>query len=380
MKPRVHRGTATGLSAWLDRIVLVDFLLIFLFLFDRYRLPGLPAGVLLAVVVALVASTRRPRFKVPHLAWYVLGYAGILAYLAIIAESHNIDWTQRILRFAILGLITWSLAEGRIDRFSAISGLAVALTFNAIAHFTGITPARYGVYVTGYFGDKNVAGLWYAAIGLLGLALFTRLRIQALWILTFGGLVYLTGSRTSIAAFLLGLAWFYLRPHVGPAFSAVFAFVSVRLLLFYESNFARIGVFSDREGTDWFREQIKIATQAKVEAAPWYGLGVGEGTVVLGNRRGQFFHSSYDTLRIEGGWPFAIIWVAAMAFIFIGIFSTKKVTSDMRAAEGSIVVILVCAWQLGEVFFTSIAFIAMGCALNARHAVPRTKKDEFCLL
>ena len=49
-----------------------------------------------------------------------------------------------------------------------------------------------------------------------------------------------------------------------------------------------------------------------------------------------------------------------------GLFSSRTLTREALAAESALVVLLVCAWQLGEVFFTSCGFIALGLALRAR--------------
>lgn len=39
---------------------------------------------------------------------------------------------------------------------------------------------------------------------------------------------------------------------------------------------------------------------------------------------------------------------------------------DLRAVEGAIIVVLVCAWQLGEVFFSALGFFIVGVALYER--------------
>ena len=57
--------------------------------------------------------------------------------------------------------------------------------------------------------------------------------------------------------------------------------------------------------------------------------------------------------------------------VALGLLSRRQtVRPELRAAEGAIIVLLVCAWQLGEVFFTSIGFFVLGAALYERFGKP----------
>ena len=194
-----------------------------------------------------------------------------------------------------------------------------------------------------------------------------------MWVLGASGLLILTGSRTSMSGFLAGLVWFWARNRVVMPARVLLAAGLIAALAFAEENLARVGIFADRSGTDFFRARIGAATDLKVEQTPWYGRGLTEAWVQLGQLERFWFHDSYAALYVEGGLVLLsfvlIVWVVVAG----GLFSTAKLTDEARAAEAALVVLLVCAWQLGEVFFTSCALITLGLALRARFSEPMTR-------
>lgn len=359
-----------------QRVVLLDVLLFALFTFDRFSLGRVPAGVALAALVVGVATLRRPTARIRYLGLMVVGYGCVLAYLLTVSLINDGDPWQRLLRFAILGAMAWALAEGRMDAFSAVLGVVLGLFVNAAAFYSGITPRDYGEFLTGWLGDKNVAGLWYSVFGVLGLWLWRSRRVQVLWVGILGALVFLTGSRTSMSAMLAALMWVALRNRLSVLGRLGLGGLLFLGLQYAEENLARIGMFANRDGTDWFREQIAFAVDAKLAGTPWYGLGLGEARVVLDNGRPQFFHDSYAALRVEGGWPLLVVWVGMLLLVAGGVFVSGQVSAAVRYGEGALVAILVCAWKLGEVFFTSAAFIVLGFLLWARFAQSLTEEER----
>ena len=360
-------------TSWMARVYPLDALLFSLFIFDRVGVGPIPAGVLLTLLIGVVAFLRAPTLRMPGLQVLAVAYAGLLAYLAIVSHDAGVDWQQRVLRMFILGILIWVLVQGRFDAYSAVLGVSLGLVVNAVAYYAGLTTDAYPPYLTGWLGDKNVSGMWYATVGILGLVLWSKQRWTLMWVLGASGLLILTGSRTSMSGFLAGLVWFWARNRVVMPARVLLAAGLIAALAFAEENLARVGIFADRSGTDFFRARIGAATDLKVEQTPWYGRGLTEAWVQLGQLERFWFHDSYAALYVEGGLVLLsfvlIVWVVVAG----GLFSTAKLTDGARAAEAALVVLLVCAWQLGEVFFTSGAFITLGLALRARFSEPMTR-------
>lgn len=306
----------------------------------------------------------------------VLVAIGLYSFLVVVSILQHMPWEQRTLRFVIILAVAAAVAARRIDTRSLIVGAMTALVANVPAFYLGLVPNNYPPYLTGLLGDKNVAGMYYALFGLLGL-LVTRGRYwSAGWLAFSGTAVFLTGSRTSISAFVLALAWLALRNRVAPLIRWVLTAFGVWVLIFVETTFARIGMFADRTGTDLFREQIEVAMADKVAATPWYGGGLNQGFVMLGGVRRMWFHDSYLQAFAEGGYVFLGATLIAFVVAGLGLFSPKlRVGRELLIAEAGIVTVLVCAWKLGEVFMTTGAFIALGIAVGARFGRERTEAD-----
>lgn len=360
-------------TSWMARVYPLDALLFGLFIFDRVGVGPIPAGVLLTLLIGVVGFLRAPTLRMPGLQVLAVAYAGLLAYLAIVSHDAGVDWQQRVLRMFILGILIWVLVQGRFDAYSAVLGVSLGLVVNAVAYYAGLTTDAYPPYLTGWLGDKNVAGMWYATFGILGLVLWSRQRWAVVWAVSVGALLFLTGSRTSMSGFLAALVWFWARSRVVMPLRLALAAGFVAALGFAEENLARLGVFSDRVGTDWYRARIDAATELKVEQTPWYGRGVTEAWVWLNDVERQWFHDSYAALYVEGG--IVLLGFALIVWVLIagGLISTRRLSREGVAAEAALVAVMVCAWKLGEVFFTSCAFITLGLALRARLSEPMTR-------
>lgn len=356
-------------------IVIIDALLFFVFMLDRVAVGPMPVGVALCALLGFLGLTRRPRVTVWFMQVLTFAYIAVLAYLAVESTINGVAWQQRLLRFALLFLLMWVVADGRVDVRSAVAGLALAMFVNAVAFYLKLTPNDYPPYLTGWLGDKNVAGLWCGIIGILGLIMLRRGPVMYVWIATFAVLLFLTGSRTSMSAYAAALIWGVARGRLGPFGRVILAGVMAWALNFLETSMARAGVFADREGTDWFRHQIELATAAKLARSPWYGSGLTTAWVKLSEERSIWFHDSYASLRIEGGIPLVIVVVGFVVIVAGGLFG-RQISRETTISEMAMVVILVCAWKLGEVFFTSIAFAAYGVALHYRYGKPYLQKRD----
>lgn len=387
LHPAVERAATTvtpqtrhqrAVREFWERIDGIDLLLGMLLIFNSYTLAGnLPVGIPLAAAIIGVGCCRHAQVKVNSGALMVCAALVVFGYLVLVSVQQGQPWEQRTARFVLILGVAVVLAQRRIDPRSLILGGCIGASLNALAFYAGLTSNNYPPYLTGFYGDKNVAGLFYAVWGVLGVAVLSR-RWAVGWLTISLVLVFLTGSRTSISAFLLGLAWLGLRNRVGLPLRVVLIGAGTWVLFLAEESFSRIGIFADRADTDSFRTQIDQATQVKVDAAPWTGSGLNQGFVMLGQVRRVWMHNSYAQAFIEGGLIFLAATIVAFAILALGPLSRARTVSRERlAAEAAVVVVLVCSWKIGESFMTTAAFVVLGIAIGARFGRPMTKADRW---
>ena len=183
---------------------------------------------------------------------------------------------------------------------SVPGGLGAALALNVPLFYAGLVPAPYGSFLTGVLADKNVAGLYYAAMPVLALALVRTRRWKLILLVAAAVCVVLTGSRTSMAGFACAVLWLWLTPRMGAGLRLVLLAVLAWAVAFAEENLARIAVFADRTGTDWLRSNIQAETAVRVAETPWYGRGLTTAYVDFGGSTWHY-HNSYAGLYTEGG-------------------------------------------------------------------------------
>lgn len=331
---------------------------------------SLTVSIAMCAVIILVGSFRRPQLDISSGGLMLLAAIVLFGYLVLVSVQQGTPWGQRIFRFSLILGMAAVIAQRRIDIRSLILGLVIGSIVNVPAFYAGLTPNDYPPYLTGWYGDKNVAGMYYAALGILGLFVFSR-RWAGGWLALSSVFLFLTGSRTSMSAFVLAVLWLALRNRVSVVMRLILTGVGVWLLVYIENTFARIGVFADRVGTDWFRGQIEQAMADKVAATPWYGGGLNEGYVILGGVRRAWFHDAYLQAFVEGGYVFLGATLIAFAIVGLGLFSSRpKVGRELLVAEAAVVVVLVCAWKIGEGFMTTIAFIVLGVVIGERLGRP----------
>jgi hypothetical protein len=364
-------------AASVGEIRIPDFLL-FALLAGAGGLPvqsvgPIPVSHLVGALICAWALTRRPTWDLGRWQLLVPLFVVGLAYvggLSMFADhsAEAADWKTRLLRMIVVTVILFVLASGRIDMRSALLGMFAVLVLNVPLFYAGLVPDTYGGYLTGIIGDKNVAGLTYCVVGLLMLWAVTSRPLQVLIVAFSASGVWLTGSRTAIAAFVAGVVWVLAAPHVrmvGRWILGVAIAVGVQLA---SEDYSRIGVFSSREGSDILRARIDAASWQKAQEAGFFGDGLGEAYVNLADGN-WFFHNSYWTALVEGGWPWLLLIVAATVLVTVRPFAGAVPFSQSVAQAGG-VAILICATRLGEVFYTSIWAIALGFALQML-AVPR---------
>ncbi|MDU7361535.1 MAG: zinc ABC transporter permease [Propionibacteriaceae bacterium] len=371
--PGRHQLHADGAASLWKSVRPLDAFLFSLFLFDRLPVAGvLPFGVGLSALLVFVGFLRKPLYQVRYHGLVMLLCAATVLYLGAVSWINDVDFAQRLLRIALLFALALTVMQGRFHWFSACVGLMISsILVNIPLFYAGVAPDLYHPYLTGWFYDKNVSGMWYACLAILGLFVIRRVKWQLVWSLGMMAVLFLTGSRTSMAAYLVGLAWFLLRNRLAWIVRLGLAGILIWTLDFAEERLARIGVFASRGSSDEFRLEIARLTHMKVSGSPWYGSGLSTAFVDMKDRT-FWFHDSYAALRVEGGIPL-VVAVAGVLFILLGlqIFSSqRKVSFRARVGEAACFVVLVCAWKLGEVFFSSVAMLVLGFTLWAHFAEP----------
>lgn len=335
-------------------------------------IPGIPNEILIFVGLIGLGAFIRPTRYIRHLQWIMLAYGLMLVHVIAVSLIHGQPWLQRSFRMALLFGFMVMLAEGRFHWKSMLTGMVISMVLiNAPAYYLGLTADYYPPYLTGFVGDKNVAGMYYALLAVAGLCLYRYAWQRVAHFLVVGVLLWLTGSRTAIMGALLGAGWFMLRTRTGVWIRLALTAVTIRFLIWFEDRFARVGVFEDRHGTDWLRDQIDAAAAVMVNNTAWYGRGLNTAWVSIPNFPHMSFHDSYAVMRIEGGYPMMAIMLGIIVLGGLGILSTKRELSHSQLAlTGALVVTLVCAWKLGEVFFTAPVFFMLAGALHERLGEP----------
>lgn len=339
------------------------------FVFDGSTVPGLPGNLpgsdTAAVVLVALAAFRRPGRNLGGAAWFVPLWMLLLIYLVFASMYNDGDWFRRAFRIAVMVALVVAIVTDRLDLRAGLQGLCVALVANILLFYAGVAPDKYGGFLTGYLGDKNVAGLYYTVIPLMAMTLMTKRRHQVVCMLAGALAVFLTGSRTSLAAYGGALIWLALTRHLGPSSRITLLVLLAAGLQYVEENFARAGMFSDRLGSDLLRERIGEAAVQKAEGASWYGLGLGE-SYVIADMRKWLFHDSYLALYVEGGWVFLLGVVVIYVFVGFRKFSTAPRSEAEIFIETATLALLICASKLGEVFLSLPGFLLLAYALTGR--------------
>ena len=371
------RSETAGVLSSVGKLRIPELVLFFGLIFEgsMFGLP-IPLNQVVMVGIILLAITRRPQVELGRLQMLVPLLVIGLFYLAMLsmfteATEFAFDWERRLLRLGLTAVFLLVLASGRIDLRSGLAGLATGMILNAIAFYLGLAPDNYGGVLSGFFMDKNVAGMAYAIVGVLVLAVVDRRWVKVALVLVFAAMVWLTGSRTSIAAMVAGVGWILIAPRlpvIGRWIFGLLIYLGVDLV---SEDYSQIGVFSNRVGSDLLRSRIDAASEVKVDGAGFFGMGLGEAYVSFPDDPGSrwLFHNSYWSALVEGGWPWLLLVLGITVVFALRPFETR-LTKPELAVQATAVTVLICAWRLGEVFFTLQWALVVGAAIwfwaNAR--------------
>ena len=358
--PRRHRETKP-----------VDFLAFFAMGFPVLVLPGigLPVNEVAPLLVCLLAANRvsTSRERVPF--WFSGGLIAVLTMLTITSYLHDLTPTRRLLHVLLYLVLATLLASGRIHIPSAARGLAFGLCTSITMSIAGFGPDNYAGRLTGYLGDPNAGGYVVAVLGLVALGLGPRGRFR--WLLIFLALsaVVLTYSRTTLLAVAFATVWLLIGRRVSVWAGAALVGAMVYVVGHIPPELTLFGPFSDRGGSDLLRQRIIAQEHVDISHSPIIGNGAGTATV---NLQGDvfFYHSSYLALQAEGGVVCLVLLVGVIVLTF---FSIARMPGDMRNGwlEASLIALMVCAVNVGEILLELPSAIAIGMAmwhrLNATH-------------
>lgn len=341
-----------------------DLVIAFLFAFiplDSITLPGtsLPVNEVAAALVVVIAIFRRSRFSQPQLVPFAL-LAALFGVAILSSLAADIMPVRRLGSIAIVIGLFLAISGGRISVVSAGRGMLLGLTVGLV-HGSAQLVAGASTYegrLTGFVGDPNTAGLTFVTMGLCAIATMKNRAWRFYGIVVVLAGVGLTLSRTSLLALGIGLAWGLVlrRMHSLLGIAAVAGLIW--LIESLRDVLQTIGPFNDRSGSDMLRERILEEEQYVVADSGLLGHGPGSATVDVDGMF-FFFHSSYLALRAEIGWIGLILMLAA---IFIVFFRMSFLPGKLRNywIEASLIGLLTCALNLGEVFLAVPMAVTVG--------------------
>lgn len=379
---RANERYRIGSSAWVQEgaadtlrkigtIRIPEFILFFLLVFEgSYGLP-IPVDIaqVSAVLISLLVLFRRPLYDLGRLQRLVPLFAVALLYLGLVSmfatpTPDAFDWKRRLFRMTLVLVMVFCIASGRLDLRSGLLGLFSGTVFNFVTFYAGIAPDNYGGVLSGWFYDKNVAGLGHAVYGFLSIFAFEKRHWRMLAGLFALGATYLTGSRTSIAALGAAILWYLLAPRLPVIGRWVLGLVVWWGFDFLQEDYSQVGAFSDRAGSDLLRSRIDAASEIRVHESPFTGQGLGEAYVKV--QDGQwFFHNSYWSAIVEGGYPWLYFLITFTVMVGMQPFRSRLTPWEF-GAQAATVILLLCSWRLGEVFMTAEWGLVIAFALQAR--------------
>lgn len=323
--------------------------------------PVPPTSIVLGVVVACAAFVV-PTRGIRRPAWATLLVLAIPAWLAITAYLNQVVEAKRTANILMLTFLVLVISSGRVCVVSVGRGAGIAVVFGAAWGFLTFGSSSYSGRLTGGWGDPNNAGMCVLVLSCLALAYVRNPQGRILIGLTSVATIAATFSRTSLFALGIVVIWVF----AGDRIKLWMRTLIVGAIVWYVTTLPQgeltAGVFAGREGSDALRDRIDDATAVAVNQHPLYGTGPGTAqTIVDGNT--FFFHNSYEALRAEGGWVFLAIVLLIYTFIFISLHRLPQ-SPRGRWIEAALIGALVCAVNLGEVFFAPPVMIALGVAIR----------------
>ncbi len=215
-----------------------------------------PLSEVAAVALCILAITQRPQRQLSRFGVLGILAVALIAFLIGVSLINDVDWMRRADRIAILMTLIGAFGSGRLQLKAVLQGMTVALALNIPMFYLGFLPDTYGGVLTGFLGDKNVAGLYYGIVPLLLSFTIKRRDVKGL-LIAFALLgTVLTGSRATMAALGCAVLWLLITSRRGIAFRAAVLGAMIYGVHYLETNFPRAIFFEDRLGSDHLRSRV----------------------------------------------------------------------------------------------------------------------------
>ena len=303
-----------------------------------------PVNELAAAAIILLASFRRPRFRLPLMVPVVL----VALWLELVGSglANDVVNIRRLGHLAIVVALVVVIGQGRVHLTSLARGIGLGLAIGIPVSLPSIVTGGYPGRLTGLFGDPNGAGMLMVTMTPLVMGV-VRGRWRWLVGLLGAGGVLLTFSRTSLLALAFVVVWMLVASRLSLWLGAAILGPVAVLVAGQLESLRLAGPFAARQGSDLLRERIAEAAAQMLEVTPWYGNGPGTARVTVQNLT-FFLHNSYDAVRLEGGWVALVLLLSVAAFALFRVATSRH---EVRNAwfEAALGASLICALNLGEV-------------------------------
>lgn len=331
---------------------------------DNLGIAGYPINTLAALLIVLITFFTNPTGTHRLVPAWVLAVAAIAPVWLAVSAWQNDQWVFTRLGTAIAwaGLI-FVVATGRAHAPSLARGALTGLGLAVVAFYLGIAPNSYEWRLTSWISDPNGVAMTVLSLGLASMVWATRKRNVQLALVVFLALMTLaTLSRTGIFALGLAVAWMAVLRKQNLIGAALLAGLTAYIFENVPDSIKYWGPFAERGGSDDLRERILAVENQMVQTHQWLGYGPGTAKVDVSGIE-LFFHSSYLSARVEGGWIFLglILLAAAGAFVMLGSGAKRPERAWLQAA---IIGLLVTSTNIGEALLTPAAALTIGLALG----------------
>lgn len=327
-------------SRWMDFIVVLPFLQLGEYVYERY-IPALLSVVVLGVFL-LTRSTRK--IFVVTKRFYIGLISGV--FLSVILSIGVSSFELLAVNFVKLWLAIsgffffWTIFEissneANIRRFTLIAHVILLVAaFEALMRISSLGANISGLisifssnfyhlkFGSPFFNDSNAAALFLLPV----FALFNIDGIKIrLWVIIIAySLLFLTFSRAAVISVLLGYSVFvFIRAGF---FARILMVLSVFIVFFSNSGMAYIQlVLSDGSLSTKIDSYLslynKVGDMSIIHLL--FGAGVLDGSLLYGYDDGKFAHALIPMLMGQAGWLGVLIFMISLLYIFMRYHKTR---------------------------------------------------------
>jgi hypothetical protein len=209
-----------------------------------------PVNELAAAAIILLASFRRPRFRLPLMVPVVL----VALWLELVGSglANDVVNIRRLGHLAIAVALVVVIGQGRVHLTSLARGIGLGLAIGIPVSLPSIVTGGYPGRLTGLFGDPNGAGMLMVTMTPLVMGV-VRGRWRWLVGLLGAGGVLLTFSRTSLLALAFVLVWMLVASRLSLWLGAAILGPVAVLVAGQLESLRLAGPFAARQGSDLLR-------------------------------------------------------------------------------------------------------------------------------